>query len=328
MSAEEEFEKAAQEMDAQKTEVIEALAVDETAEMPEAAADDSEGADGQADPSVEDDDDEGEKKSPLPFWTRGKAAAVGGIAAALVLGVVGIAAISMPQADTAPEKDVQAVQKADASKTSVAKTGEKAPGADAAAGATEVEAQDQADPAQQATSPEEEATAVGENAAAPDDATQSADAAATPSSGGSQASKKPAASSGSSGSAAPKSESKPAASEPKKQEHVHSWEPVYEKKWKANLVTVTVTDTEAWDEPVYEKVAVCKCGEQFSSASEAAAHAEEYAMQGVGGHSYSSKKVQVDTIHHDAVTHTVQEDHGSYENVKVGEKCSSCGATK
>lgn len=323
MSAEEEFEKAAQEMDAQKTEVIEGLAADETAEMPETAASEGDGAAGQTDPAVaEGDGDEGKKKIPLPFWTRGKVAAVGGIAAALVVGVVGIAAISMPQADAIPDEPAQAAQKTNTSKTSVPQTGEKEAAVDASAPTAEAAAPD---PAQQAATQEGKPAATGESEATPADTTQAKDTDATPSSGGSQASEKSSGGSGSSGSNTPKSESKPAASEPKKQEHVHSWEPVYEKKWVENWVTVDNND--AWDEPVYDGVQVCnKCGAQFSSDSEAAAHSEKYALQGEGGHSTYVKRIQVDTIHHPSTTS--QKDEGYYEKVKVGEKCSSCGATK
>ena len=96
-----------------------------------------------------------------------------------------------------------------------------------------------------------------------------------------------------------------------------------DKQWVSNMVTVT--DKAAWDEPVYESVHECKCGETFSSNSEAAAHTEQYAIQGIGGHSSRVVKKQVDTIHHEAETH--QEDQGHYETVTTGYKCS-CGATK
>lgn len=347
MSAEEEFEKTAQEMDAQKTDVIEGLAAGETLEMPEAVDTKVAAIEAQADPetaqsvpeateatqtgpeAAEDEDEEYEKKkAPLPFWTRGKVAAVGGIAAALVVGVVGIAAISLPQADATSDAPAKVAQNAEAPKTSVAKTGENAPASDVgpAAEATANVAQAKADPAQPNAVPEGETAAAGENAAISADATKGSDtASAAPSSGGSQASSKPSNSTGSSSSTTPKSESKPAASEPKKEQHVHSWEPVYEKKWIENWVTVDNND--AWDEPVYDGVQVCnKCGTQFSSDSEAAVHREEYALKGEGGHSSYVKRVQVDTIHHPSTTS--QKDEGHYENVKVGEKCSGCGVTK
>lgn len=321
MSAEEEFEKTAQEMDTQKTDVIEGLAAGETLEMPEAVDTEVAAIEAQADPetaqsvpeateatqtgpeAAEDEDEEYEKKkAPLPFWTRGKVAAVGGIAAALVVGVVGIAAISLPQADA----------------TSDAPASDVGPAAEATANV----AQAKADPAQPNAVPEGETAAAGENAAAPDGATKANEStSAASSAGGSKASDKPSGGTTSSSSTTPKSESKPAASEPKKEQHVHSWEPVYKDQWVSKMVTVT--DQAAYDEPVYKYVEVCACGEEFSSGSEAAAHAM---AQESGRHNSHTEKRKVDTIHHDAVTH--QEDQGHYEQVKTGEKCSSCGATK
>lgn len=342
MSAEEEFEKTAQEMDAQKTEVIEGLAADRTLEMPGAVGEEAAVIEAQIDPEAaqtvsdaaqaepeaaegDDEEDEGKKKIPLPFWTRGKVAAVGGIAAALVVGVVGIAAISLPQADVTSEAPAKVAQNAVASGTSVAKTGENAPATDAVAPAAEATAngaQAKTDPVQQDTAPEGDAAATGDPADISADATKGSDtASAAPSSGGSQASSKSSNSTGSSSSTTPKSESKPAASEPKKEQHVHSWEPVYKDQWVSKMVTVT--DQAAYDEPVYKYVEVCACGEEFSSGSEAAAHAM---AQESGRHNSHTEKRKVDTIHHDAVTH--QEDQGHYEQVKTGEKCSSCGATK
>lgn len=343
MSAEEEFEKTAQEMDAQKTDVIEGLAAGETLEMPEAVDTEVAAIEAQADPetaqsvpeateatqtgpeAAEDEDEEYEKKkAPLPFWTRGKVAAVGGIAAALVVGVVGIAAISLPQADATSDAPAKVAKNAEAPKTSVAKTGENAPASDVgpAAEATANVAQAKADPAQPNAVPEGETAAAGENAAAPDGATKANEStSAASSAGGSKASDKPSGGTTSSSSTTPKSESKPAASEPKKEQHVHSWEPVYKDQWVSKMVTVT--DQAAYDEPVYKYVEVCACGEEFSSGSEAAAHAM---AQESGRHNSHTEKRKVDTIHHDAVTH--QEDQGHYEQVKTGEKCSSCGATK
>lgn len=342
MSAEEEFEKTAQEMDAQKTEVIEGLAADRTLEMPGAVGEEAAVIEAQVGPEAaqtvpdaaqaepeaaegDDEEDEGKKKIPLPFWTRGKVAAVGGIAAALVVGVVGIAAISLPQADATSDAPAKVAQNAEASGTSVAKTGENAPATDAVAPAAEATAngeQAKADPAQPNAASEGETAAAGENAAMPADAAKANESTGTASSaGGSKASDKPSGGSTSSSSSTPKSESKPATSEPKKEQHVHSWEPVYKDQWVSKMVTVT--DQAAYDEPVYKYVEVCACGEEFSSGSEAAAHAM---AQESGRHNSHTEKRKVDTIHHDAVTH--QEDQGHYEQVKTGEKCSSCGATK
>lgn len=101
--------------------------------------------------------------------------------------------------------------------------------------------------------------------------------------------------------------------------------------------TVTVTDKAAYDEPVYETHYVCKvCG------YDAIKDGDAILMHSVDtGHSYTSKRVLVGTIHHDAVTHqetktvvvtpaydeTVVVKQAYDETVTTGYKCS-CGATK
>lgn len=290
--------------------------------------------------------EESEKKRgrALPFLRAHKAAA-GGIAAALVVGAIGVGVVSLQAAD-AGTGGVTAEQKAD-SKTPAAKTGEKAaPGAqakDAEKPADAVAAPD----ASAAEAAQAEGAAVG-NTAATDPAAPAAEGAsqtsvsggekadsssgtasgskqssggsgssagsssgANASSGGSSGSS----SSGSSGSSSSGGSSKPAS----KPAHEHDWQPVTDKQWVPNIVTVQ----DAYDEPIYEYVVVCKCGETFESGSDAAAHTEEYALQGIGGHSSHTEKRQTGTKHHDAV----KEDQGHYETVTTGYKCS-CGATK
>lgn len=101
--------------------------------------------------------------------------------------------------------------------------------------------------------------------------------------------------------------------------------------------TYTVVDKEAYDEPVYETHYVCKvCG------YDAIKDGEAIVMHSVDtGHSYTSKRVQVGTNHHDAVTHqetktvvvtpaydeTVVVKQAYDETVTTGYKCL-CGATK
>lgn len=101
--------------------------------------------------------------------------------------------------------------------------------------------------------------------------------------------------------------------------------------------TYTVVDKEAYDEPVYETHYVCKvCG------YDAIKDGDAILMHSVDtGHSYTSKRVQVGTNHHDAVTHqetktvvvtpaydeTVVVKQAYDETVITGYKCS-CGATK
>ena len=104
--------------------------------------------------------------------------------------------------------------------------------------------------------------------------------------------------------------------------------------------TYTVVDKEAYDEPVYEYHQVCKvCGQDFGKGDDgvekAITHSAEF------GHSYTSKRVQVGTNHHDEVTHqetktvvvtpaydeTVVVKQAYDETVTTGYRCS-CGATK
>lgn len=131
--------------------------------------------------------------------------------------------------------------------------------------------------------------------------------------------------------------------------HSHSWEAVtktvhHEAETKTvhhdavtKTETVTVVDKEAWDEPVYESRYICnKCGFSTKDAEESLIHCTE-----VCNSRYHVGKVQIDTIHHDAVTHqeertviikeaydeTVIIKPAYDETVTTGYKCS-CGATK
>ena len=284
---------------------------------------------------------EKKRRRVLPFLRAHKVAA-GGIAAALVVGAIGVGVVSLQAAD-AGTGGVTAEQKADP-KTPAAKTGEKAaPGAQAkdaekpsgeaealdanAAGATQAEdaaaGAAAADPAAPAAGGDSQTSASGDVKA---DASSGTSSGTKQSSGGSgsSASSSSGSSASSGGSFSGGSSSSGGSSKPaSKPAHEHDWQPVTDKQWVPNMVTVT--DKAAWDEPVYKSVHECKCGETFSSNSEAAAHTEQYAIQGIGGHSSRVVKKQVDTIHHDAQTH--QEDQGHYEMVTTGYKCS-CGATK
>lgn len=101
--------------------------------------------------------------------------------------------------------------------------------------------------------------------------------------------------------------------------------------------TYIVVDKEAYDEPVYDSHYVCKvCGYDAGKDGDAIGdHSIET------GHSYTVKKVQTGTKHHDAVTHqetrtvtvtpaydeTVVVKQAYDETVTTGYKCS-CGATK
>ena len=102
----------------------------------------------------------------------------------------------------------------------------------------------------------------------------------------------------------------------------HNWEhhdAVYE--------TVTEVTKEAYDEPVYESHVICNgCGKDFGTGPAAAEAAGEHIMAAdfYGPcQNYSSKRVQVDTIHHDAVTETYQELESSAYDV-----CTECKARR
>ena len=92
-----------------------------------------------------------------------------------------------------------------------------------------------------------------------------------------------------------------------------SSEPVHEHTWVWVSNVVTVTDQEAYDEPVYRWATWCnKCNCEVSDY-----HTFDMADQGEYGHSLGDMQVLDHYEHHDAVTHT--EDQGYYQ-------CSSCGA--
>lgn len=280
---------------------------------------------------------EKKRRRVLPFLRAHKVAA-GGIAAALVVGAIGVGVVSLQAAD-AGTGGVTAEQKADP-KTPAAKTGEKAaPGAQAkdaekpsgeaealdanAAGATQAEdaaaGAAAADPAAPAAGGDSQTSASGDVKA---DASSGTSSGTKQSSGGSgsSASSSSGSSASSGGSFSGGSSSSGGSSKPaSKPAHEHDWQPVTDKQWVPNIVTVK----EAYDEPIYEYVTVCNCGEVFENANDWADHNEEYAIQGIGGHNSHGEKRQTGTKHHDAVT----EDQGHYETVTTGYKCS-CGATK
>ena len=278
---------------------------------------------------------EKKRRRVLPFLRAHKVAA-GGIAAALVVGAIGVGVVSLQAAD-AGAGSVTAEQNAD-SKTPAAKTGEKtalgaqakdaekpvdaAPAPDAnAAGATQAEnaaagEAAAADPAAPAAGGDSQTSASGEQKA---DASSSTSSGTKQSSGGSgsnsgssSGSSSSSGGSSSSGSSSSGGSSKPAS----KPAHEHDWQPVTDKQWVPNIVTVK----EAYDEPIYEYIEVCSCGEEFKDGVAAAEHAM---AQESGRHNSHTEKRQTGTKHHDAVT----EDQGEYETVTTGYKCS-CGATK
>ena len=138
--------------------------------------------------------------------------------------------------------------------------------------------------------------------------------------------------SSSSGSSSSSNTGSSSSSSTKGDEHKHNYNIPITKTVHHNAVTrnetYTVVDKEAWDEPVYETHVVCKvCGEDFGKNG--GADADDHSID--TGHSYTSKKVQVGTKHHDAITHqetrTVTVTPAYDETVTTGYKCS-CDATK
>lgn len=110
--------------------------------------------------------------------------------------------------------------------------------------------------------------------------------------------------------------------------HTHTWV-----KYVANTIQhkeeghyETKVVKEAYDEPQYDYHYVClKCGEDLGTdaTSDLLDHGD------VCDGNYTSKLVQVGSIHHDAVTEQVYVvDQAAYTENVYGEKCSVCGATK
>ena len=291
---------------------------------------DTEGPDSEQDESP---------KKKAGFWTRKRIGLAAGVAAVLVVGAVGIgvAGATAPDDGQPASQAAKTAQAADVSKkTETAKTGGVAGASAEAAGSAEAQPGDDAtqDAATQADAAGADAAQQADQADAQGDAAASGNAGATAANGGSGStgnnasgntgsssgssnagSSSSSSSSGNSSSSSSGGSSKPAA----KPAHEHDWQPVTDKQWVPNIVTVQ----KAYDEPIYEYVTVCKCGEVFEDPQDWVAHNEEYAIQGIGGHNCHDEKRQTGSKHHDAVT----EDQGHYETVTTGYKCS-CGATK
>ena len=95
--------------------------------------------------------------------------------------------------------------------------------------------------------------------------------------------------------------------------------------------TRTVVDEEAWDEPVYETKAVCSaCGYEADSTSEINDHLDTHydPELGYSDASYSTKRVQVDTIE-PVYEQEWRVDRKAWdETVVTGYRCRTCGAEK
>ena len=113
-----------------------------------------------------------------------------------------------------------------------------------------------------------------------------------------------------------------------KSECTHKWEKYVAKtiqhKEEGHYETKVVKA--AYDEPQYDYHYVClKCGEDLGTddTTDLLDHGD------VCDGNYTSKLVQVGSIHHDAVTEQVYVvDQAAYTENVYGEKCSVCGATK
>lgn len=109
---------------------------------------------------------------------------------------------------------------------------------------------------------------------------------------------------------------------PEKPAHSHSWTPVTSVvHHEAQGHNETQVVQAAYDEPIYENRTICSCGSDITGNVDV--HYVDC------GGSYSIKKVQVGTKHHDAVTQQVWVvDKPAWdETVTTGYQCS-CGATK
>lgn len=112
--------------------------------------------------------------------------------------------------------------------------------------------------------------------------------------------------------------------------HTHTWV-----KYVANTINhpekghyETKVVKAAYDEPQYEYHYVClKCGKDLGTDDDEVDKVAEHEFECDG--SYTSKLVQVGSIHHDAVTEQVYVvDQAAYTENVYGERCSGCGATK
>lgn len=146
--------------------------------------------------------------------------------------------------------------------------------------------------------------------------------AAASSNGAAGATAQPSAPSGSgSGGSSSGGSSSGASSAPSQPAHAHTWVAVTSQQWHSNPVSVWVQDSAAWDEPIYSGTYWCnKCG-----CAVDVTHTEQMMMQGIGGHSLTTKNIQTGTIHHEATGHYETQDQGWYETVTTGYQCSGCG---
>ena len=167
-----------------------------------------------------------------------------------------------------------------------------------------------------------EAKAAEGEKAADEPAKDEGAAASSNGAAGSTAQAAPSSSGSGSGGSSSGGSSASAPSAPSQSAHVHNWVAVTTQQWHSNPVSVWVQDSAAWDEPIYSGTYWCnKCG-----CAVDVTHTEQMMMQGIGGHSLTTKNIQTGTIHHEATGHYETQDQGWYETVTTGYQCSYCGA--
>lgn len=167
-----------------------------------------------------------------------------------------------------------------------------------------------------------EAKAAEGEKAADEPAKDEGAAASSNGAAGSTAQAAPSSSGSGSGGSSSGGSSASAPSAPSQSAHVHNWVAVTTQQWHSNPVSVWVQDSAAWDEPIYSGTYWCnKCG-----CAVDVTHTEQMMMQGIGGHSLTTKNIQTGTIHHEATGHYETQDQGWYETVTTGYQCSTCGA--
>ena len=109
--------------------------------------------------------------------------------------------------------------------------------------------------------------------------------------------------------------------------HTHDWQPVYRTIHHDEVGHYeNVTVQKAYDEPIYEDRCVCKtCGAVFKTSAEIG----EHLLWSDTCENYSVERVQIGTMHHDAVTEQnyVVDRPASDEPVISGYQCA-CGAVK
>ena len=193
---------------------------------------------------------------------------------------------------------------------------------------TAADSEKQQDSSSDTKSSEKDSTSAKQETAGKDKAASTSSSSGSKTSSGSSTSSgksdtaKPASAAGSKGTdSSSGTANKPAA-------HTHTWV-----KYVANTINhpeqghyETKVVKAAYDEPQYDYHYVClKCGKDLGTDDTTDLLDHEDVCDG----NYTSKLVQVGSIHHDAVTEQVYVvDQAAYTENVYGERCSGCGATK